>query len=189
MRSIQHAGHTDDAVLAELGDAEGGLRHGVEGIGDDDDDAVWGVLGNLLGGRLDYFEIRHQQIVTAHARLAGEPGGDDRDVGIRGGLVLVRAGNADIVALDGTGLEQIKPLALRNTLHNVHEDDIGEFLVGNAHGAIGADITGTHNCDFLSQNRLLYMLGNYPPIITWCRGRGMSILGCRYPVAVEANAI
>src|SRR6185369_17088374 len=118
-------------------------------------------------------------IVTAHARLAGEPGGDDRDVGIRGGLVLVRTGNADIVALYRTGLEQIKPLALRNTLHNVHEDDIGEFLVGNAHGAIGADVPGTHNCDFLSQNRLLYMLGDYPPIITWRRGRA----GCAFRAA------
>ena len=80
----------------------------------------------------------------------------------------------DVVALDRAGLEQIEPLALRNALHDVDEDDIGEFLVGNAHRAIRADVSGAHNGDFLSQNRLLYMLGNYPPIITWCRGRGMS---------------
>ena len=92
--AIQHAGHADDAVLAELGDPEGGLRHGVERIGDDDDDAVGRVLGNLLGGGPDDFVVGHQQIVAAHAGLAGKPGGDDGDIGIRGGLVIVRAGDA-----------------------------------------------------------------------------------------------
>jgi hypothetical protein len=52
-------------------------------------------------------------------------------------------------------LEQIKPLALGNTLYYVHEDDIGEFLIGYAHGAIGADVSGTHNGDFISQSKLL----------------------------------
>jgi hypothetical protein len=44
---------------------------------------------------------------------------------------------------------------LRNTLYDVHQDDIGEFLVGNTHRAIGADVTGAYNRDFLSQDRLL----------------------------------
>ena len=38
---------------------------------------------------------------------------------------------------------------------DVHQDDIGEFLVGNAHRAIGPDVAGAYNRDFLSQDRLL----------------------------------
>jgi hypothetical protein len=49
-------------------------------------------------------------------------------------------------------LEQVKPLTLRNALYHVHEDDIGEFLIGNAHRAVRADVSGAHNCDFLSQD-------------------------------------
>ena len=74
------------------------------------------------------------------------------DVGIRRGLVIVGAGDVDIVALNGTGLEQIEPLALRNAFHDVHQDDIGEFLIGDAQRAIRADVSGAHNCDFFSQD-------------------------------------
>ena len=101
------------------------------------------------------FVIGQQQVVAAHARLAREAGGDDRDVGIRRRLVIVRAGDADVVALDRAGLQQVEPLALRNTFDHVDQNDIGQFLVGNAQRAIRADISGAHNRDFLSQNRLL----------------------------------
>ena len=149
---IEHAGHTDDAVLAELGDHERGLGHGVEGIGHHDDDAVGGILGDLLGSGLDDFIVGEQQIVAAHTGLAREAGGDDGDIGIRRRLIIVGAGDVDVVALDGAGLEQIEPLTLRNALYDVHQDDIGEFLIGNAHRAIGADVTSAHNRDFLSQD-------------------------------------
>ena len=52
-------------------------------------------------------------------------------------------------------LEEVETFPLRNTLHDVHQDDIGEFLVGNAQRAIRADVSGAHNGDFLSQGWLL----------------------------------
>ena len=35
---VQHAGHADDALAIEAGLLEGGLGHGVERVGDDDED-------------------------------------------------------------------------------------------------------------------------------------------------------
>ena len=131
------------------------LRHGVERIGDHDDDAVRRVLGDLLGGGPDDFVIGHQEIVAAHARFAREAGGDDRDIGVRGRLVIVGARDHHVIALNRAGLQQVERLTLRNAFHHVDQDDIGKFFIGNAQRAIRADISGAHNRDFLSQNQLL----------------------------------
>ena len=45
----------------------------------------------LLGRGFDDLVIGQQKIVAAHAGLAGEPGGDDDDIGIRRRAVIVRA--------------------------------------------------------------------------------------------------
>ena len=104
---------------------------------------------------LHHVVVGQQQVVAAHPRLAREAGGDDGDVGIGGGLVIVRAREHHVVALDRPGLQQVEPFALRNALHHVHQDDVGEFLIRNAQRAVRADVAGAHNCDFLSQIKLL----------------------------------
>jgi hypothetical protein len=53
-------------------------------------------------------------------------------------------------------LQQIESFALRNSLHHVYQDDVGQFLVGNAQRAISAHVPSAHNGDFLSQNKLLF---------------------------------
>ena len=58
-----------------------------------------------------------------------------------------------VVALHRAGLQQIEPLTLRNALHHVDQDDIGQFLIGDPHRAIRADVSGAHNRDFLSHNK------------------------------------
>ena len=74
---------------------------------------------------------------------------------LAGGFVIVGAGDRHVVALDRAGLEQVQSLALRDAFHHVHQHHIGEFLIGNSQGAIGADISGAYNRDFLSQGKLL----------------------------------
>ena len=149
--AVEHAGHADYPVLAELGDPERRLRHGVERIGDHDDDAVRRVFGDLLGGGADHVVVGEQKVVAAHAGFTGKAGGNDCDIGIGGGLVVVGPGEHHVVALNRAGLQEVETFTLRNTLHDVHQDDIGEFLVRNAQRAIRADVSGAHNGDFLSQ--------------------------------------
>src|ERR1035438_2064162 len=63
-----------------------------------------------------------------------------------------------------------------------------EFLVGNPHRAIGADVTGAYNRDFLSQDRLLLNRGDYSPIITWRRcGTGNAQVYAKAPRLTSAS--
>ena len=44
---------------------------------------------------------------------------------------------------------------MRHALDHVDQNDVGQFLIGDAHRAIGADVAGAHNRNFLSQCKLL----------------------------------
>jgi hypothetical protein len=67
-------------------------------------------------------------------------------------------------------LEQIEPLTLGDAFNHVHQDYIGEFLIGNSQCTIGADVSGAHDRDFFSQGRDSFLgeIGN--PIIAWRAG-------------------
>jgi len=65
-----------------------------------------------------------------------------------GWLVIVRAGDHDVIAFDWAGFEQVQALALRHAFHDVDEHDIGEFLIGDAQRAVGADIAGAYDGNF-----------------------------------------
>ena len=60
--------------------------------------------------------VRRHEVVTAHAGLSREPGRDDDDVGARGLLVAVRAGDRRLVAEHRARLVQVERLALRQAL-------------------------------------------------------------------------
>ena len=80
---VQHAGHSNNALPWKPADAIRSLDHRVQRIAHDDDDGVWRVLHDLLGHALDDVVVRAQQVVAAHAGLAGNTGGYHDDVGIR----------------------------------------------------------------------------------------------------------
>ena len=119
-------------------------------------------FGGLLGGRLDDFVVGEQKVVAAHAGLAREAGGDDDDVGIGGGRVVVGAGDHDVVAVDRAGLQKVEAFSLRDAFDDVDEDHIGKFLAGDPHGTIRADITGAYYGDFLSHVLAPYITAEGP---------------------------
>ncbi len=147
---VEHAGHADDAVAGEAGDFERGPAHGVERIGDEDEDGIGGMFGHLGGDGADDVVVGEEQIVAAHAGLAGEAGGDDDDVGIRGGGVVVAAGDLHFIALDGAGFKKIERLALGDAVHDIDENDVGEGFTGEAQGTSGADVAGSNHGYFFS---------------------------------------
>jgi hypothetical protein len=76
-------------------------------------------------------------------------------------------------------LEQVEPLTLGDAFDHVHQDHIGEFLIGNSQRTIGADISGADDRDFFSQGRDSFFgeIGN--PIIAWRAGAtGHLIYSC-----------
>ena len=92
--------------------------------------------------------------------LRGKPAVMIDDIGIRGRLVIVRArDHARRSPGPGRICSMSSAFALRNALDDVHQDDVGEFLIGNAQRAIRADVAGAHNGDFLSHEFLILILG------------------------------
>ena len=72
-RAVEHAGHADDLVVRQAGEFAQRPDHRVERIGDADDEGVGRMRLDALADRLHHLEVDAEQIVAAHARLAGTP--------------------------------------------------------------------------------------------------------------------
>ena len=151
---IEHAGHADHALAGKSAELVGGLRHGVERVGDDDQDAVRRMLHDLADHVRHDFVVGVEQVVAAHAGLARNSGGDDDDVGVGGVGVVVGADDVGVALLDGHGFEQVEALALRHAFDDVDENDVGEFLRGDPVGGGCAHVSGTYDAYFLAHDFL-----------------------------------
>jgi hypothetical protein len=85
--SLPH--HALGGKTADLPDA---LHHSVQRIADHDDDCVGRGPLDLPGHGADDPGIGGQQIIPAHTRFSGDPGGNNDDFGIFGGRVIIGAG-------------------------------------------------------------------------------------------------
>lgn len=92
----QALGVVDTTGLEDLGDDGDG---GVDGVGDDEDVGVGGGLGGGLGQVADDGGVGVEQVVTGHAGLAGDTGGDEDDLSTLEGIG--QAGGGRVVARDG----------------------------------------------------------------------------------------
>ena len=67
-------GHTEQALGVEdtsiLQNLSGNGDSGVDGVGDDESEGLWGELGNALDKSLDNAGIDLEKVVTGHTRLA-----------------------------------------------------------------------------------------------------------------------
>ena len=91
-----------------------------------------------------------KEVVTAHAGLAGETGGDDDDVRAGRVGVVVRAEDPGVVTDDRRRFGEIEPLALRQPFHDVDEDDVGQTRLRDPLGCRGADVAGTDHGDLVA---------------------------------------
>jgi len=163
-------------VLGEAGDPEGRLRHGVQWIGHHNNDAIRRVFRHLLGGGAHDVVVGDQQIVATHARFARKSRGDDGEVGVRRGRIVVGARDHHVISLNRPGFQEIEAFTLWNTVHNVHQHYVCEFLIGNPQSAIRADIPGAHDCDFFRKANSFCFWRNCTSII--------STEGARWPAPI-----
>ena len=89
---------------------------------------------DALADRLHHLEVDAEQIVAAHARLAGDAGGDDDDVGAGDVGIIVGALELRVEAFDRAALREIERLALRHALDDVEQDDVAQFLLTRRDG-------------------------------------------------------
>ena len=54
------------------------------------------MLDDLFGDLTDYVHVGEHQVIAAHAGLAGDTGGDDHNVGVRGFCITVGTHNTGI---------------------------------------------------------------------------------------------
>jgi hypothetical protein len=88
-------GVVDTLGLEDLG-GDGDGR--VDGVGDDEDVGVGGVLSSGLGQVADNGGVGVEQVVTGHTGLTGNTSGDEDDLGsLKGGLESLGSG---VVSLD-----------------------------------------------------------------------------------------
>jgi hypothetical protein len=92
----QALGVVDTLGLEDLGNNGDGR---VDRVGDDQDVGVRGSFGSSLGEVTDDRGIGVEKIITGHARLAGNTGRDEDDLGV--GKSILEAGGSRIIASDG----------------------------------------------------------------------------------------
>ena len=112
--------------------------------------AVGRVLHHLAHNVAHDLEVSVEQIVAAHARLAGNARGDDDDIGVSRRRVVVGAGHAHIALLRWASLPagpDALPCGTPSTTSIKHH--IGQFLGRDPVRRCGAHVAGADNADFL----------------------------------------
>ena len=141
-RTVEHAGHADDMALRQAGKLLQRPDHGVERVGDADDEGLRRVLLEAGADLFHDLEIDAEQVVAAHARLARHAGGDDADVGALDAGIVVDAGQPGVEPIDRRRLRDIEPLALRNALGDIEQHHVAEVLEADHVGERAADHAG-----------------------------------------------
>ena len=75
----------------------------------------------------------------------------------RGGLVVVGAGDGDVVAFDRTRLEDVEAFTLGDAFHDVDQNHIGEFLEASQVSKRATDLAGADQCNLVS-----FRAGDFP---------------------------
>ena len=153
---IQNAGHADHAIAREAAQLVSRLRHGVQRIGNDDEDAVGRILHDLAHHIAHDLVVGVEQIVAAHARLARNAGGDHHDVRVCGIGIIVGAENEASRAFRWASPQAGRePLPCGTPSMMSISTTSASSLAGNPVRGGGAYVSRTNNGDFLTHDVLL----------------------------------
>jgi hypothetical protein len=155
--SARNARHADDAVGREAGDLVHEADHGVERIGDHDDEGVGRVLLDALAHGADHLGVDAHEIVARHAGLARHTRGHDHHVGAFDVLVAGAAGVGCIETRDRRELGDVERLTLGRAfrLGDVEQDDVAQFLLAGDQCEGAANLSGADQRDLLASHAII----------------------------------
>ena len=112
------------------------------------------MLADAFTHRFHDLQIDADQVVTAHARLPGNTGRDDADVGARDVGIVIGTLEGDVRADDGGGLGDVQRLALGRALGNVEQDDVAQRFARSHVGQGAADHAGADKGDLRASHQV-----------------------------------
>ena len=120
---IQDAGHAEYPGAIQAGYLVSGVGHHVQGVGNNDDDRIPGMLQDGFGDRIDDLGVGGDQIVAAHTRFAGYAGCDHHDVRTGGFFIVIRTFDVSAVIIDGGLLPGVEGFAARQVAGDIQQND------------------------------------------------------------------
>ncbi len=183
-RRIEHAGHADDLLARQTAELLQRPHHGVERVGDADDEGLRGMRLDPRRHRVHDLEVDAEQVVAAHAGLAGDACGDDDDVGAGDRGIVARAGQSRVDALNRGRFGQIQRLALRHAINDVEKDDVAELLQRRQESQRSANLPGSDQSYLLARHRILSSALRDRQ----ARLRGGRFAGCYRPIDARDQA-
>ena len=139
-RRVEHAGHADHLVARQPARLLQRPDHGVERVGDADDEGFRRIFAQAGADLLHDLEVDLDEIVAAHAGLARHAGGDDHHIGILQLGIFVGALEFRHIAFDRRRLGQVERLALRHAVDHVEQDDFAKLPDTGKMGKGAADL-------------------------------------------------
>ena len=129
--------------------------HRVERVGDADHEGAGRVALDALADRLHHLQIDAEQVVAAHARLAGDAGGDDDHVGA--GDVGIIVGALELASKPSTGphCERSSALPCGTPSTTSNRTTSPKFLLRREMGERAADIAGADKRDLVASHGAL----------------------------------
>ena len=151
---VEHASHTDDLVGRKAGLLLHVVDHGVQRVGDHDDEGFRSVSLDGFGNGLDHAAVLFQKVVAAHTRHTGETGSHDNHIGTLDGGIVGRALKIHRGVDDATAFHNVESLALGHalSLRNVDKDHVTELLLSEHESHCTTDLTSTNECNLLSSH-------------------------------------
>ncbi len=154
--AVENASHADNLVRRKAGELLQRPDHGVQRVGDADDESFRSIFLDARANLFHHLEVDAQKVVAAHARLARHACGHDDNVCAFDCCVVVGAGIFRIKTVNRRRFGNIQSLTLRGAFRNVEKDDVAEFLQTSQMGERAADHAGAdegnlvacHDCFF-----------------------------------------
>src|SRR5206468_1778923 len=178
----------DHTVPGKPAGMEGNMAHGVQRVADSDNDAVRRVRYGASGNVPHDLGIRSQKIIPAHPGFPRNARGNDDD--IRAGRVLIVVGpdNVAVIAFDGTRLEHIQRLSLRDTLEDVDHYHVRQLAIYQPLSQCRSHISGSYDGHLLSHRPYPRVsIADYFNPQSEIRNP-KSPYACMFPIIAEANS-
>ncbi len=127
-RRVQNSGHTADLLRRQTREFLQRPDHRIERVGDADHERIRRVGGDAFAHGFHDLEVDAQEVIAAHAGLAGHTGGDDAHIRARDVGIVLCALEARVEPFGGAGFGNVERLALGRAFGDVEHHDVAQFF-------------------------------------------------------------